>query len=480
MTRIFPPRSRPARSGALVLALATTAACGGDVGDERVGTDIAHLQPALTCVPRGTARPAGVTPDGELWMVGPGQTSVIDLDGTTVEAPWALDDASVVQPWSTLTAAAIVDGEVWTVSEGVREYVPTPTALGATGALCGFPSAQHGAFVATAGGLIERSSGLWWQWTPSSSTSFGTVKDLARIDGACTAADGAVWMTNQDGALWRITREAAEIVAGATAPISEVAIVPGEGAAVRTGGELSLGLPWRAVVFDAGPVERIASGGGRLWVVAGGITFVRTAGAWAIVDGLAAAPAEIFPDAAGAAWLAVGDQLCRAATDRTVRVDGLLPFEQRVAPLAQLRVVPTSDETEVTIDRDGATVATAPVVDGVATLSDVDLGGGGWHQLTVKAGASARLLEYNLLQISDRTWTTDIQPIFEANCGGTRCHGPAPVAGQIDLSTYDGWRSKASRVRERLLAGTMPPSGPRLDSATVDIVLDWIEGGLQP
>ena len=70
--------------------------------------------------------------------------------------------------------------------------------------------------------------------------------------------------------------------------------------------------------------------------------------------------------------------------------------------------------------------------------------------------------------------------IFEASCAGSRCHGPTPGGGRVDLSTYDGWRTKASRIRERLLRGEMPPSGPRLDSATIDIVLDWIEGGMRP
>jgi hypothetical protein len=125
-------------------------------------------------------------------------------------------------------------------------------------------------------------------------------------------------------------------------------------------------------------------------------------------------------------------------------------------------------------------VASAPVIAGVAALADVELRDGGWHQLTIRAGGASRRLAYNLLQISDRSWATDVQPIFTASCGGGRCHGPNPGGGRVDLSTYEGWRQKASRVRERLLRGEMPPSGPPLDSATIDIVIDWIEGGMRP
>ena len=99
---------------------------------------------------------------------------------------------------------------------------------------------------------------------------------------------------------------------------------------------------------------------------------------------------------------------------------------------------------------------------------------------STNVGTASRLLAYNLLQISDRSWATDVQPIFEASCAGGRCHGPSPGGGRVDLSTYEGWRQKASRVRERLLRGEMPPSGPPLDSATIDIVIDWIEGGMRP
>lgn len=467
--------------GARAIALALAAAsCGTEPVAEVIALDVAHIAPTVTCVATDGAMVRGAAADGALWLSAAGAIKTVGLDGTITTPAWSVAETATLYPTSATAAAAIIDGEVWTVDEGVREFVPTPRALGAAAALCGPPRGDHGAFVATAGGLIERAAGLWWQWSPSRRDSFGALRELARIDGACAASDDAVWLTATTGELWRITRDDADVVAGTSVAVDGVAIVPGEGAAVQIAGELTIGPPWHDVRFELGAVAHVASGGDRLWAVAGGATFVRDAGVWAQVDGLPGTPSKIWPDAAGGAWFEVGAQVCRAALTPAIHVTGLAPYEQRVTPLAQLRVVPPAAETAVTVERDGAVVATATVIDGVAAVSDVDLGAGGWHDLTIRAGTTARRLEYNLLDISDRSWVTDVQPVFTEFCGGTRCHGPTPSGGRVDLSTYEGWRMKASRIRERLLRGEMPPSGPRPDSATIDIIVDWIEGGMKP
>lgn len=485
LDRVAPHATAPlcARLGAHAVAVATVAlgaACGAELADEEVGLDVPHVTATVTCTPTDGATVRGDSPDGELWLAQGATTIVIAADGTRRALPWRIDDATALYPTSAGAAAAVIGGEVWTLDDGAREVVPTPTALGAAAAVCGPPSAEHGTFIATAGGLLERSAGLWWKWsapTTAAGQGFDGARGLARVDGACAGPDDAVWLTTAAGALWRITRDRAELRPG---PVDEVAIVPGVGAAVREADQLTLGPPWRGVRFAAGPVAHVASGGERLWVVAGGATLVRIADGWAIVDGLPAAPRRIWPDAAGGAWLEVGAEVCRASLAPAIRVDGLRPYEPRVAPLAQLRVAPPADATAITVERDGVALATAPVVDGVAALPDVELGAGGWHALTIRAGTATRVVPYNLLQISDRSWAADIEPIFAASCAGGRCHGPSPSGGRIDLSTYDGWRQKASRVRERLLRGEMPPSGPPLDSATIDVVIDWIEGGMRP
>jgi|JI10StandDraft_1071094.scaffolds.fasta_scaffold05400_13 hypothetical protein len=467
----------PARVLAPALALAAAAGCGDDPAPERVGLDTPMVAASVTCVERGAATLIGAAHDGQAWIVNGEKTQLVEFDGTIVDAEWRVDDADRVLPTGAGTASLVVDGELWTIADGTREFVSVPASAGAASSLCGPPTAEHGTFVATAGGLIERAGGVWWQWAPSRSSSFGPLRELIRIDGACAAPDDAVWLHGAGGELWRVAQDRTEIVAGESVAVDSVAIVPGEGAAALTAGELQLGPPWHDVIFDAGPVTAIASGGGRLWVVAGGRTYVRTDGAWTEVTGLPAAPTALHPDALGGAWFDAGTQACRAALTPAIQIAGVNPFEPRLEPTAQLRITPPADTAEVTIERDGTALATVPVVDGVAAAS-VDLGDGGWHALTVRAGAASRLLQYNLLQISDRSWATDIAPVFQLYC--SRCHGETTAGTRGDLSTYEAWRGKAGRIRERMLRGEMPPSGPRPDSATLEIVLDWIEGGMRP
>lgn len=273
--------ARVRKNGTAAFALALTAAsCGTEPDAEVIALDVAHVAPTVTCVATEGAVIRGAAADGALWLDAAGAIRTVAIDGTITEAPWTVATGATLYPTSATTTAAIIDGEVWTIDEGVREFVPTPRSLGAAAALCGPPRGDHGAFVATAGGLIERAAGLWWQWSPSRRDSFGALRELVRLDGACAASDDAVWLTSTTGELWRITRDDADVVAGTSVAVDGVAIVPGEGAAVQIAGELTIGPPWHDVQFELGAVAHVASGGGRLWAVAGGATFVRDAGVW--------------------------------------------------------------------------------------------------------------------------------------------------------------------------------------------------------
>jgi hypothetical protein len=482
MTPGIRPHSRTAAVAMPLVAMAVSAACSDDPGDIRVGADVTRVTATLTCVANPEHdKVMGVSPDGDLWLSNGAITRIVDVNGAIATPPGRIDDVTALQPWNATAASAIIAGEVWALDRGGREFVSTPLAFGAARGMCGAASVPHGGFVATEGGLVERSADVWWQWLPSASDSFGSIRELGRIDGACASDDDALWLVNDAGALWRVTPDRASVVSGSAVAIDEIAIVPGAGIATRSAGELAIGPTWQRVLFDAGLVSHIASSGDRLWAIAGGATYVRTVDGWLAVDGLPSAPTKIRPDAAGGAWLEYSDQVCRAALTPAIRLSGIRPFERHTDAVGQLRVTPPSDATgAVTVERDGAMIASANLVDGVATMSDLDLGAVGWHDLTIRAGAASRLLTYNQVQISDRSWATDVQPIFMSTCAGTRCHGPTPIEGRVDLSTYDAWRTKAGRIRERLLRGEMPPSGARPSADTIDIVLDWIEGGLQP
>ena len=462
----------------LVLAITLAAGCGDD-DTESVPTSVPHVTATATCAPRAAgSRVLGVSSEGELWLaLADGTTEALDAAGQRHADLARADDASAALPWSSSSATLIVDGGLWTVDGDEREFLPTPSELGRVDQLCGDPGAERGAFVGTDQGLFERLGGFWWRWTPSGGGGFGTARQLVRNDGSCAGIDEALWLVNTDGELWQISATDARVVAGESSPVTAAAAAGSEGAAALHAGGLVTGPPWHDVEFAAGAPTALAGGGGGLWVQVGDAVYRRQDGAWSIVDGVAAGATAIHPHAAAGAWFEYADQLCHAALGEPVVIHGLRPYEHRVAAIADLTV--TSAQPALTVLRDGAAVATLEGA-GPHSLMGFDLGAPGWHALTVEAGAATRTLDYHVVDLPLRSWATDVQPIFAASCTGGACHGPNPGGTQVDLSTYQAWRTRASRIRARLLAGQMPPVPPRLDPDTIAIVLEWIEGGMKP
>ena len=470
----------PSLASILVSGLVVAASgCGSDT--ETVATDVPRVTATATCTSLAAgSRVLGVSSEGELWIVDgvSGETSVLDVDGVVHAGNAAVDDASALLPWSDEAAAMIIDGGLWTVERDDREFVATPMELGRVAQLCGDPTAERGAFIGTDQGLFERLGGFWWRWTPAAATTFGTARQLVRNDGSCAGTDDAVWLVNTDGQLWQISPTDAHVVAGSASDAVTAAAAAGEaGAAALISDRMVMGPPWHDVEFAAGAPTRLASGGGGLWVQVGADVYQRQDGAWRIIDGMAASPVAVHPHAAAGAWFEYADQVCHAGLGEPLVIRGLRPYEHRVAALANLTV--SSDEAELTIERDGVAVTTL-AGPGDHNLLGFELGEPGWHELTITAGAAARSLAYNVVDLPLRSWATDVQPIYAANCMGFSCHGPMPGGTQVDLSTYQAWRTRAPRIRERLLRGQMPPVPPQLSPDTVAIVLEWIEGGMKP
>ena len=482
-----PPTSVPAlgdmstRTALLTITLgaALASGCGGDT--ETVATDVPRVTATPTCVPLAAgSRVLGVSSEGELWVVDgvSGETSVLDANGAAHAEVAAIDDASAVLPWSDAAAAMIIDGGLWTVDGDDREFVATPMALGRVAQLCGDPTAERGAFIGTDQGLFERLGGFWWRWTPAAATTFGTARQLVRNDGSCVGTDDVLWLVNSDGQLWQVSPTDARVVAGSASDAVIAAAAAGaSGAAAMFADRMMIGPPWHDLEFAAGRATAMAGGGGGLWVQVGAAVYQRHDGAWRIVDGMAPSPTAIHPHAAAGAWFEYVDRVCHASLGEQLVIRGLKPYEHRVAALANLTVA--SDQAELAVERDGIAVTTVTGA-GDHHLLGFELGEPGWHQLTVKAGGAARSLDYNVVDLPLRSWATDIQPIYAASCMGFSCHGPMPGGTQVDLSTYQAWRTRAPRIRERLLRGQMPPVPPRLSSDTVAIVIEWIEGGMKP
>ena len=87
------------------------------------------------------------------------------------------------------------------------------------------------------------------------------------------------------------------------------------------------------------------------------------------------------------------------------------------------------------------------------------------------------------------SFSADISPILTNRCALPGCH----VAGgphDIDLRTYDSVKAggddgaiviagdaKESEIVEEIVEGKMPPDGPPLETAQIQLIVDWITEG---
>ncbi len=87
------------------------------------------------------------------------------------------------------------------------------------------------------------------------------------------------------------------------------------------------------------------------------------------------------------------------------------------------------------------------------------------------------------------SFNTDIAPILTNRCATAECH----VAGgphDIDLRTYDSLKAggddgaiviagdaRESEIVEEIAEGKMPPEGPPLEAAQIQLIIDWINEG---
>ena len=89
------------------------------------------------------------------------------------------------------------------------------------------------------------------------------------------------------------------------------------------------------------------------------------------------------------------------------------------------------------------------------------------------------------------SFNTDILPILTERCAIAECHvvdGPH----DIDLRTYDtlmkggdegaiaiAGNARESEIVEEIAEGKMPPEGPPLDAAQIQLIIDWINEGAE-
>lgn len=89
---------------------------------------------------------------------------------------------------------------------------------------------------------------------------------------------------------------------------------------------------------------------------------------------------------------------------------------------------------------------------------------------------------------ADISYSNDVYPILESRCG--KCHMGSFTSENLNMETYDSLmagsqngavivagNAKESLLARKILKGEMPKRGPKLTSAQVQIIIDWINAG---
>jgi WD40 repeat protein len=109
-----------------------------------------------------------------------------------------------------------------------------------------------------------------------------------------------------------------------------------------------------------------------------------------------------------------------------------------------------------------------------------------------RAGALAAVLALvSGVAVADPGYHRDVEPILKKNCSG--CHQPAVKSSNLDLTTYEGFRSGGKRgpafvpgspetsIAMKFITGEvkpqMPLNGAPLPAQDIDTIRHWIKGG---
>jgi hypothetical protein len=268
---------------------------------------------------------------------------------------------------------------------------------------------------------------------------------------------------------------------------------------------LYTGVSWRQYTLAKSP-RKLVGAGRFVWMQAGDSLY-RYDGdtrAWAEAKGLETAGTLLAADAAGNAWVRVGEQTRSISAAVTPRVRGLFQ-DTRVfdGQLVLQAALPSSERPDsLTWDLDGVTTHTVDLSKAVEgsgptegqrfhSLGGVEASGlfkpvslatlaDGWHTLTVTATtgsqATLRRVHFEFLGSANASvsWETDIRELGVERC--SKCHA---TGTEPELVTYEQWKANATAIASAVRDSRMPADGP-LDSAGVAAIVRWVNGGAQP
>ncbi|MCC6335761.1 MAG: hypothetical protein IT380_17430 [Myxococcales bacterium] len=268
-------------------------------------------------------------------------------------------------------------------------------------------------------------------------------------------------------------------------------------------------LGWRRYELGRSP-RQIMSSGRVAWLQAGDGLFRYDADAqrWTEAKGLPAVPTLVAVDAAGVAWVRVGEKTYSVSPGPAARLVGLFENMRVYEPeLPVTGLVPaTPAPTALSWRFDDGQAHDVPVMNAAAGtgptagLLSFALGGqqsateqkpvsfatleDGRHtlELTVTYGegaaatTSARRLHFEFLGSASAvlSFERDIRPLSDGRCA--KCHA---AGTQPELRTYEQWVANAPAIATAVRDRRMPADGP-LDPAGILAIQRWVNGGAQP
>jgi len=101
--------------------------------------------------------------------------------------------------------------------------------------------------------------------------------------------------------------------------------------------------------------------------------------------------------------------------------------------------------------------------------------------------AASRL---NATPSADISYSKDVLPILESRC--SKCHMGEFTSKNLNMETYESLmagsqngpvivagNARESLLAQKILTGKMPKRGPKLTTAQIQIIIDWINAGAQ-
>lgn len=462
--------------------------------DLDVPVDPPVLEATIACIPLldgETLR--SVSPEGHAWLMTQAadghRLRVIEPGGlaaTTHEL--RLQPLDHLQAWDDDDAVAVAGGGLWRLDQMARIEITTPLESNAMDSACGDPS-RYGALLAGGSLLEHRGDDGWWRWD-SAATGSAAPQMILSHDGECVGTDDTLWLASPDGTLWRLADGTVETPAqfpglrGGTATGELLAILDENRLRVLAESEdADIAASWASWRFWGEGPRGLSSANGTLWMDDQHRALAFDGQEWAQVDPEMEEPIEaVFAHSSGI-WLVTAENICNAELSLPLRLTGLHPLQRSLATEHEVEVW-SDDGQPVSLLLNGEELEASEDPETGRTAVSFSLTSLGWHELVLRAEDGAeRTLPFKRAPSVARSWSADIEPLYQDHCTGDVCHGGQdPIVPPMD--SLDIWQARADFIRTRVVdAKTMPP--PDQQSAgwgdeQIEIVDQWLAGGMLP